>query len=147
VLARLEPLLGRYVFAHGDEGWSQAIGGRLGSRSLSFAEHGTAGLLAATLGDQPWLALGEVRPTGSAAPESAAGVASAVRDRAPADIGVAVIATETEGDMHVVVAVTDGTRRSVERHTAFLGGDQGRRRAVNLVCLTVWRWLDPDATA
>jgi hypothetical protein len=40
--------------------------------------------------------------------------------------------------------VTDGVRETVETHTAFLGGEMGRRRAANLACLTLWRFLDPD---
>jgi hypothetical protein len=143
-LARLEPLLGRYVFARGDEGWPQAIGARLTGRSLATAELGTAGLLAAALGNEPWLRLAEVRPTDASPVDDAPRRAATARERVDASIGLAVVATESGGDMRVVVAITDGERDTVEEHTAFLGGEMGRRRAVNLACLTLWRWLDPD---
>jgi hypothetical protein len=72
-------------------------------------------------------------------------VARDVCARAGTDIGLAIDALETDGDMRVAVAVTDGTRDAVESHTAFLGGEMGRRRAVNLACLALWRWLDPGS--
>jgi nicotinamide-nucleotide amidase len=144
-LARLEPLLGRYVFARGDEGWPQAIGARLAGRTVATSEQGTAGLLAAALGNEPWLHLGELWPADRAPGDDAPSRALGVRDRADAAIGLAVLASEVGGDMRVIVAITDGTREHVEEHTAFLGGEMGRRRAVNLACLALWRWLDPDA--
>jgi nicotinamide-nucleotide amidase len=145
-LARLEPLIGRYVFARGEDGWPQAIGRRLAGRSLATTEQGTAGLLAAALGNEPWLSLAEVRPTDASAGAEAQAAATRMRARSGAHIGLAVIATETAGDMRVVVALDDGSRQHEEALTAFLGGEIGRRRAVNLACLTLWRWLDPDAT-
>jgi hypothetical protein len=145
-LARLEPVLGRYVFARGDDGWPQAIGRRLAGRTLGTTEQGTSGLLAAALATEPWLALAEVRPTGAFEAGEAPAVALRLLDRGPADVGLAVVATEAGGDMQVVVAITDGANDHVETHTAFLGGELGRRRAVNLACLTLWRWLDPGST-
>ncbi|MET0773529.1 MAG: molybdopterin-binding protein [Candidatus Limnocylindrales bacterium] len=145
-VARLEPLLGGYVFARGDDGWPQALGTRLAGRSLATAELGTAGLLAAALGNEPWLRLAEVRPAAQGSSTDAPTRAAGVRDRGGADLGLALVATEAGDDMQVVVAVADGAREHVENHTAFLGGEMGRRRAVNLACLTLWRWLDPDTT-
>lgn len=144
-LARLEPLVGRYVFAHGDAGWPEALGARLVGRTLAAVEQGTAGLLAAALGAEPWLALAEVGRAGADTPRDALLAAARMRDRTAADIGLAVVATERSGDMRVLIALLDGARESVEAHTAFLGGEMGRRRAVNLACLTLWRWLDPSA--
>jgi nicotinamide-nucleotide amidase len=144
-LARLEPSLGRHVFARGAEGWPEAIGRRLGDRTLATSERGTAGLLAAALGAEPWLRLAEVRAADHASPDAPAHAATA-RDRGGADLGLALLATESGDDMRVLVAITDGTREHVEEHMAFLGGEMGRRRAVNLACLTLWRWLDPVAT-
>jgi len=144
-LARLEPLVGRYVFAHGDTGWPQALAARLAGRTLATLERGTAGLLAATLGAEPWLALAEVGRAGGL--DDAARAAALIRQRAAADIGLAVAATEEAGDMRVAVAVSSGDRQVVETHTAFLGGEMGRRRAVNLACLCLWRWLEPDRQA
>lgn len=140
-LARLEPLIGRYVFARGDEGWPQAIARRLEGRSVATFEQGTAGLLAAALGTEPWLRLAEVRPSGAFGAGETQALAFALLDRAAADVALGVTATEAGGDMQVVVAVTDGANDHVESHTAFLGGEMGRRRAVNLACLALWRWL------
>ncbi len=144
-LARLQPLIGRYVFAHGDAGWPEALGARLSGRILATAEEGTSGLLAATLGNEPWLTLAETRHAGAHGIDDALRLASEVRAHAPADLGLVVIATETGEDMRVAVAITDGSRGTVETHTAFLGGEMGRRRAVNLACLTLWRWLEPPS--
>jgi nicotinamide-nucleotide amidase len=145
-LARLEPLLARYVFAHGEDGWPEALGARLAARSVATLERGTAGLLASSLGTEPWLRLAEVRPASPDGPDVLAG-AKDVRTRAGTDLGLAIEAVEADGDMRVAVAVTDGSRDAVETHTAFLGGEMGRRRAVNLACLTIWRWLDPGIDA
>jgi nicotinamide-nucleotide amidase len=143
-LARLEPLVGRYVFARGDHGWPHALEARLGGRTLATLEQGTAGLLAATLAAEPWLSLAEARRPGTFDAGEAQGVALGLRDRAAVDVALAVVATEADGDMQVIVAITDGANDHVESHTAFLGGEMGRRRAVNLACLTLWRWLGTD---
>ncbi len=142
-LARLEPLIGRYVFANGDQGWPQALAARLSGRTLATLERGTAGLLAATLGEEPWLALAEVGRSGAL--DDVLLAAARTRERAGADLGLAVVATEASGDMRVAVGLTSGDRGTTESHTAFLGGEMGRRRAVNLACLCLWRWLDPSA--
>ncbi len=143
-LARLEPLLGRYVFARGDEGWPQAIGARLAGRTVATVERGTAGQLAALLATEAWLMEARVWPPGLPLEATElSGLVRSVRHEGPAEIGLALIAAETGGDMRVLVAITDGERDTVEEHTAFLGGEMGRRRAVNLACLTLWRWLDP----
>ncbi|MFN8519979.1 MAG: molybdopterin-binding protein [Chloroflexota bacterium] len=143
-LARLEPLVGRYVFARGADGWPQALGARLAGRTLATLEQGTAGLLAGALATEPWLTLAEARPPGSFEAGEVPALATGLLDRGPADVALALVATEQAGDMQVVVAITDGANDRVESHTAFLGGDMGRRRAVNLACLTLWRWLGTD---
>ncbi len=74
-------------------------------------------------------------------------LATGLLDRGPADVALALVATEQAGDMQVVVAITDGANDHVESHTAFLGGEMGRRRAVNLACLALWRWLGTDPQA
>ena len=48
--------------------------------------------------------------------------------------GVGVRAVERAGDMQVTIAITDGDRSAMVERAAFLGGDQGRRRAANLAC-------------
>jgi nicotinamide-nucleotide amidase len=141
-LAHLEPLVRRFLFARGDHGWPHAIGQRLGGRTLATVEQGTAGLLAALLGGEPWLALAEARPPAGDADARLA--AHAVRARGSADLGLALLARETGEDTQVIVGVTDGITGAVEEHTAFLGGEMGRRRAVNVACMALWRWLGPE---
>jgi hypothetical protein len=142
-VAQLLPAIGRYVFARGDEGWPTAIARRLGDRTVALLEVGTAAQLAGVIGTEPWAQLEEVHPAGwtdAADPQAAA---HAVRARGGCDIGLCLVAEEREGDTLVRVAITDGTRATAEEHTAFLGGDQGRRRAANLACMVLWRWLEP----
>lgn len=142
-LARLEPLLGRYVFAHGSEGWPQALAARLSGRTLATLERGTAGLLAATLGGEPWLTLAEVGGPGGL--DDVLAAAARTRERAGTDLGLAVATIEQGGDMRVAVGLASDGGGITEAHTTFLGGEMGRRRAVNLACLCLWRWLDPGA--
>ena len=47
--------------------------------------------------------------------------------------------------MAVTIAITDGDRSTVVERAAFLGGDQGRRRAANLACTELWHWLAEGA--
>ena len=56
-------------------------------------------------------------------------------------MGLCVVARDTDGDMAVAIAITDGSRSHALTQTAFLGGDQGRRRAANLACTELWRGL------
>ncbi len=144
-VARLMPALGRYVFARGDDGWPAAIRERLAGRTVAIAESGTAGQLVALLGSESWLTFDET--TGPIADAASAGEAAAaagavrVRQTAGADVGLCVLARDTDGDMAVAIAMTDGSRSRALTQTAFLGGDQGRRRAANLACTELWRWL------
>jgi len=143
-VAELLPRLGRYVFARGDETWPDAIGRRLAGRSLAIVEIGTAGQLGALLGSHRWLRHAQQLAAGSPLAKSqrgARGWAAHARELSGADIGVAVIARERNGDMPVQVAVSIGDRTTVENKLAFLGGDQGRRRAANLACAELWTRL------
>ena len=144
-VARLLPALGEYVFARGDDGWPAAIRSRLAGRTVAIAESGTAGQLVALLGSESWLTFDETtRPAaapGQADEAVAASGAERVRRAGATDIGLCVLARETDGDMAVTMAMTDGSRSHAVTRTAFLGGDQGRRRAANLACTELWRWL------
>lgn len=143
-LAELLPRLERYVFAHGDETWPDAIERRLHGRTLAVVELGTAGQLGALLGPKRWLRLAQQVAPGTALAKSqrgARGWAAHVRTVAGTDIGIAVIARERKGDMPVQIAVSMGARTSVVSRLAFLGGDQGRRRAANLACAELWTRL------
>jgi len=143
-VARLLPTLGRYVFARGDEGWPGAVGRRLAGRSVAVAEIGTAGQLVGLLGAEPWLVFDEtlgVDSAGARAQSDTTALAVQVRVVGRADIGLAVRALETAGDMQVTIAITDGVRTTTVDKAAFLGGDQGRRRSANLACTELWHWL------
>ncbi len=155
--------LGDHVWAEGDRTWADAIGERLaalGSR-LALVEIGTRGQMTTLLGDVDWIALGEVHPDDAgrddagrddAGPdEDGAGSltdqARRIRERAGAEVGLAVRARERGNDMAVSVAVV--TPRSEHRETrrVFLGGSQGRTRAALAaasVLFTVLRDAEPD---
>jgi hypothetical protein len=139
LLPRLEP----YLFARGDEGWPEAIGRRIGERTLAIVEIGTAGQLGALLGPVPWLVgAQQVRPRAALDAGGAARPwARWVRDASGADVGIAVVAVERGGDMTVRIAVSAGRTTSEVERLAFLGGEQGRRRAANLACAELWSRL------
>jgi nicotinamide-nucleotide amidase len=141
-VARLMPLVGPYVFARGDEAWPQALGRRVGTRRLASVEVGTAGQLGALLGMVPWLASAEL--VGAAGQDGAIDLdrlASDARARADVEIGLAVHAQPNGDDLRVEVAVD--LEGAVERseHTAFRGGEMGRRRAANIACAALWSRL------
>jgi nicotinamide-nucleotide amidase len=145
-IAQLMPSLEPYIWARGDETWPDAVGRRLGARTLALAEIGTAGQIGALLGPKPWLLLDQEMSPRAALVKSQRGVkgwAEHVRALAGADIGLAAIATERKGDMPVRIAVADGRRTTIATKLAFLGGDQGRRRAANLACAELWSRLAP----
>jgi nicotinamide-nucleotide amidase len=144
VTADLELRLGEYVFARDGEGWLDAIGSRLNGRTLGVVEIGTAGHLTALLGDAPWLVFAEL--LGPRNPivkthRSPEPLARRVREAAPADVGLAVIARERGADTTVSIAIADGRETFRERRMAFLGGEQGRRRAALVGAAALWRRL------
>ena len=143
-VAQLLPALEPYIFARGEETWPDAIERRLAGRTVAVAEVGTAGQIGALLGPRRWLWLDEELPLHSPVLKTqrgARGWAAHVREVAGTDIGLAVIARERKGDMPVQIAVADGRRTTVVSKLAFLGGDQGRRRAANLACAELWARL------
>lgn len=142
--AVVEERLGSHIWAEGDATWSEAIGSRLEAHGwrLAVEERGTGGQFATLLGDVPWLALaaswadeapvdpGSPTAADPRAADAAARLAAAgVRERAAADLGVAVHARVEGGDTLVTVAVDGPSIERLERRTAFLGGSQGRTRA------------------
>jgi competence/damage-inducible protein CinA-like protein len=144
----LEKRLAAHVFAHDDETWIDAIGRRLAGRSLAIVEMGTGGSLTALLGDAPWLVFAELLGPASpllAAHRSPEPFARNVRDAAPADVGLAVMARERRGDTAVTVAVAIGAEVAKETRTAFLGGAEGRRRAALVAAGVLWKRLGESA--
>ena len=137
--ALLAPKVERWLFARGEETWLDALGHRLAARTLATVEIGTAGQLAFLLGPAPWLARAEVLPDGR---YDLRHEARRARGAPSAQIGLAVRARERHGDTAVSVAIALGDRVTLERRTAFLAGDEGRRRAGLLACSALWRRLE-----
>lgn len=145
-VADLMPRLGQYVFARGDDGWPEAIGRRVGKRRLATVEIGTAGQLAGMLAKSPWVTHAQViAPRSPLARQHASprAWAEAAREAAGAELGLALVARETGGDMAVRIAVAGAGRTTEIRTLAFLAGDQGRRRAANAACAELWSRLAP----
>jgi nicotinamide-nucleotide amidase len=148
-VATLMPLVAPYLFAQGDEGWPDALARRLGTRRVATVEIGTAGQLGALLGTSSWLTLAE--EVGPNAPSAQVpglpdltdlpGLARAMRDRAGTEVGLAVWAEPRADDLAVRVAVDVEGRVTQAEHTAFRGGEIGRRRAANMACAELWARL------
>jgi nicotinamide-nucleotide amidase len=143
------PLLAPYLFARGDETWADAIGARLGGRGLALVEIGTGGQLGALLGAAPWLLFAEMlAPSTPLARRhhDLATYARRVREMAGVEIGLAVRARERAADMAVTIATDiEGVVARTTR-TAFLTGDQGRRRAALAAAAELWRRLGDGAS-
>jgi len=126
-------LLGPHIWATGTTTWPEAIDERLTERAWTLAtwESGTAGALAALLGDLPHLVRAYVvgPADGGTGKTSPAVAAERLRAETGADVTLAVRATErgTDTTVSVAVATAEGVHR--ERRVAFLGGPLGRSRA------------------
>ena len=133
--------LADHVWGRDDQTWADAIGDRLAERGwrLGFVELGTRGQVGALFGDVDWIALAEARPDtrAKAGDDAAAGqddeplmdLARGVRERAGADVGLAVRARERGADTAVTVAVVTPSSEHRETRRTFLGGSLGRTRA------------------
>ena len=148
-IAEMGPLLAPYVFARGDETWADAIGARLAGRSVAVVEIGTGGQLAALLGPAPWLLFAETlapyTPLARRHRDLAA-YARRVREIAGVEVGLAVRARERAGDMSVTIATDIEGLVARTTRTAFLTGDQGRRRAALAAAAELWRRLGDGAS-
>ncbi|HEX5465774.1 MAG TPA: molybdopterin-binding protein [Candidatus Limnocylindrales bacterium] len=161
-LGHLGPLLERWTFARGEEGWPEALARRLGERRVAAVEVGLSGALAGLIGGATWLARLEVLSTTQA---SVGRLAEAAREQAsggqagrkPAGrklaglklpgggtIGLAVRIEPSGRDTAVRIGLADEGGTAVSDEIAFLGGTDGRRRAALAACATLWRRLgDP----
>jgi len=140
----LLPRIGQYVFAEGNEGWPEALARRLGERRLATVEIGTAGQLLSLLGPASFLQYGQLLRSEVAtahARDNLGLYAERVREMSGAHLGLAVRAEEQAGDMAVEVAIATAKGAEVNQRTAFLTGEQGRRRAALAACATLWQWL------
>ena len=146
VMARI----GDHVWARGATTWPEAIADALDARgwSLGVRESGLRSAMASLLGEGLGDRLTQVMATGEPSETMAydtgpAGRADSSRDRlfdearsvratSGADVGLAVRATTTGGDMAVSIAVVDPRGDHVEQRLAFIAGPMGRSRAALL---------------
>ena len=141
-VAQVRAKIGQFVFAEGDETWAGAIGALLDGRTLATVEIATAGQVVSMLGSAPFLVHAELaQGTG----DQLAELAEQARQACAADVGMAVFARQAR-DTHVRVAIAvDGGITELQR-TAFLAGDEGRRRAALAACAALWETLRDQAT-
>jgi nicotinamide-nucleotide amidase len=125
-------VVGGYVWGHNDDTWPAVIGREMAARGWNAAlvEVGTGGSAAALLGGASWLKGTRAIASGDAAARlPLAGLAREAGKSAGAWIGLAVRAVEVGDDTSVEVAAVGPWGVSESRLTAFLGGNEGRRRA------------------
>lgn len=142
-LADLRSKVGPYVFAEGEETWVDALRASLAGRTLAVVEIGTAGQLTALLGDADFLTFAELLRTGDDAHHAATELghyAQRVRQVGHADLGVALFARQTR-DTHVRIAIASADGAAELQRTAFMAGDEGRRRAALAACAALWETL------
>jgi hypothetical protein len=144
--ADIEALVAPYLFARGRESLVDALGVRLRGRRLGTVEIGSGGQLGALLGAAPWLVFAETLAPDSAmatAHHDLVEYATRVRAVGDAEVGLALRARERKGDTAVTIAADIEGRLERVTRTAFLGGEQGRRRAALAAAAELWRWLGP----
>jgi nicotinamide-nucleotide amidase len=145
----LREKIGQFVFAEGDETWADAVAKAIGGQTLSVVELGTAGHVGALLGNASFLTFSELLN----APDEVAHArdhmthyAERVRDFGHAEIGMAVHVRQTR-DTHVRIAFASHDRSAEVQRTAFLAGDEGRRRAALAAAAALWEWLRADSAS
>lgn len=123
--------LGDHVWGTADDTWPVVLGRELELRrwTVAVVEAGTGGSTTRLLGSESWLSSSMVgRPTFQ--PETKlTEQADEARRNAGATIGLAVLARESGEDTTVEIAAAGPWGISRTRQTAFLGGEEGRRRA------------------
>ena len=134
--------LGDYVWAEGDATWSSALGARLGELGwrLALEETGTAGQVAALLGDVDWLALAQVRPATAPGGDDAEPLldrARRVREIAGVEVGLAVRVRPRGTELAVSIAIVTPTAERRQTRTTYTGGSLGRGQAALLAAATL----------
>ena len=137
-VAALSPRIDPYVFGRGDDDWRVALGPRLGGLRLATVEVGTSGYLGMLLGASPFLLHAEQV---ASATQEAAQLASDVRGRTGADVGLAAVARDAGDDMSVDIGIAVQHESFQVTRSVFRGGDAGRRRAANAAAAELWRTL------
>jgi nicotinamide-nucleotide amidase len=139
----LRSKIGPNVFAEGDETWADALGRLIGDRTLAVVELGTGGHVAELLGTAPYLSFAELLTDAADVARAATHpghYAHQVRDFVHADIGLAVHARQAR-DTHVRVAIASSEGVVELQRTAFMAGDEGRRRAALAAAAALWETL------
>ncbi len=141
----LEHKLRDHIFGRDEETWVDVLGARLGARRLACVEIGTGGHLTALLGSAPFVTFSELLASATVfahSDEHLEDYAIHVRGISGADVGVAIRASDHGGDTAVSIAIATDAGTSRVSRIAFLGGDEGRRRAAVAACAELWRRLD-----
>jgi nicotinamide-nucleotide amidase len=139
-VARLRERLDEFIFAEGEQTWESAIASRLNGRTLALVEVGTGGHVAALLGAADYVVHAELTHSDARLDE----LAEAARTQHGADVGLAVRAEERRENTRVSVAIATSTGTRTERRTAFLAGQEGRRRAALAATAALWQSLAPS---
>jgi nicotinamide-nucleotide amidase len=139
-VAEVERRVGAYVFAHGQQTWPEALGARLGGRTLATLEVGTGAQLAALLGGAPWLRRAESL-AGALSELDLVERCADLRRRAGTDVALAVAARADGEDLAVGVAIDVDGQTATATSTAFRGGEIGWRRAAIAACAELWKRL------
>jgi nicotinamide-nucleotide amidase len=142
-VSELRGVIGKFVFAEGDQTWADALSPVMGARTLSIVELGTGGLVAALLGTAPYVVFAELLNSADEvahARDNLAHYGERVRDFGHADIGLAVFARQTR-DTHIRLAIATADGVTELQRTAFLAGDEGRRRAALAAAAALWETL------
>ena len=142
-LTELRERVGAYVFAEDDQTWVDALAAGLGGRTMATVEIGTAGHLCALLGDAEFLTVAELLRAPDETHHAAADLghyAQRVREVGHADLGVALFARQAR-DTYVRIAIASDDGVVDLQRTAFMAGDEGRRRAALACCAALWDTL------
>jgi nicotinamide-nucleotide amidase len=123
--------LGDHVWGNVDDTWTAVLGRELSLRGWNVAvvEAGTGGSTVGLLGPGPWLSGWAIGRPGLVLDKGLAEHAEEARRSSAASVGLAVRARESGEDTTVEFAVAGPWGVSRGRQTAFLGGEEGRRRA------------------
>jgi nicotinamide-nucleotide amidase len=122
--------VGDHVWGRDTETWQAVLGRQLADRAWTAAlvEVGTGGSTTRLLGEAAWL-LGARTLAADDPTQPLPFLAERARQEVGASIGIAVRAVETGEDTRVYLAVAGPWGVSEASQTAFLGGEEGRRRA------------------
>jgi nicotinamide-nucleotide amidase len=123
--------VGKHVWGRDDDTWPVVLGRELDARGwdLAVVETGTGGSTIRLLGEAPWLRAASVGMNEWGRTQDPAAVARQARDDAGATIALAVRARDSGEDTQVDFAAAGPWGVAQGSQTAFLGGQEGRRRS------------------